>query len=116
MTTLTDEMLQAITLEIQSLPKGLLEAYRNPPGRKPSGTLLMLKGAIAHIDDETAEALIRDVVDAAVFQMIYLLGAGFKSDLKVEISRGDEREHLSCTLHEDYRGYIDPGGAPHHQS
>ncbi len=113
MTKLSDEMLEAIVLEFQSMPKGLLQAYRNPPGRKPSALLLRLRDVIAHLDDEAAEALIRDVIDAAAFQMIYLMGAGFKVGLDLAISRGGEREHLSgSALHEDYRARMDPGGIP----
>jgi hypothetical protein len=113
METLTAEMIDAIASEFQSMPGDLLKFYRDPPGRKPSEHLLRLRNAIASIDDETMEALIRDVVDATVFQMVYLMGASFKSDLDLAISRGDEQESLRGTvLHENYRAHINPGGIP----
>jgi hypothetical protein len=111
MKTLTADMIEAIILEFQSLPRELLTSYRSPPGRKPSEHLLRLQAATACIEDETLEALIRDVVDAAVFQMVYLMGAGFKSDLDLAVSREDMRESLrDVPLHEDYRAHINPGG------
>lgn len=113
METLTAEMIEAIILEFQSMPGDILKSYRDPPGRKPNERLLCLRDSIAGIDDETLEALIRDVVDAAVFQMVYLMGAGFKSGLDLAVNRGDERESLKgAVLHEDYRARINPGGLP----
>lgn len=114
MTTLMDEMLDALVIESQLLPAGLLEAYRNPPGRKPSESVLRIRGAFAEMDDATAMLLLRDVVDAAVFQMVYLLGAGFKSNLCVDVSRNGNRERLlGSALHEEYRARVEPGGVPY---
>jgi hypothetical protein len=113
MTTLTAEMIEAITSEFHAMPEELLASYRNPPGRRPSEHLLRLRDSIACIDDQTLEALIRDVVDAAVFQMVYMMGAGFKSGLDLAIIRGDEHESLKdAVLHEHYRAHINPGGLP----
>ena len=107
-------MLDALVIETQSLPAELLTAYRNPPGRKPSEISLRLRDALAQIDDATALMLIRDVVDAAAFQMVYLLGAGFKCDLCLDVSRDGNRERLDgSALHEDYRARVDPGGIPY---
>ena len=69
MTTLTGEMLDALVIESQSLPAELLKAYRNPPGRKPTESALRIRDALADMDDATALLLLRDAVDAAVFQM-----------------------------------------------
>lgn len=111
MTTLTGEMLDALIVESQSLPEELLRAYRNPPGRKPTESVLRITDALAKTDDATALLLLRDVVDAAVFQMVYLLGVGFKSNLSVDISREGNRERLhGSALHEDYRARVEPGG------
>ncbi|MEE4199534.1 hypothetical protein [Erythrobacter sp.] len=116
MSSLTDEMLRAVIIETETLSAGLLNSYRHPPGRKPSETQMRLRDALATLDDEVVEMLIRDVLDAAVFQMIYLMGNGFKSDLDVEISRGNEREQLMSALYEDYRAYIEPGGVQYRKS
>lgn len=111
MTTLTGEMLDALVIESQSLPAELLKAYRNPPGRKPTESALRIRDALADMDDATALLLLRDAVDAAVFQMAYLLGAGFKSNLSVDISREGNRERLhGSALHEEYRARVEPGG------
>lgn len=112
-TTLTDEMLDALIIETQSLPFELLGTYRNPPGRKPSESLLRTRDALAGMNDATALLLIRGVVDAAVFQMVYLLGTGFKCNLSIDVSREGNRERLDdAVLHEDYRARVDPGGMP----
>lgn len=111
MTTLTGEMLDALVIESQSLPAELLRAYRNPPGRKPTDSVLQIRDALAEMDDATALLILRDAVDAAVFQMVYLLGAGFKSDLSVDIGRDGNRERLhGSALHEEYRARVEPGG------
>ncbi|PLK22887.1 hypothetical protein C0V72_12510 [Porphyrobacter sp. TH134] len=104
-------MLDAMVIESQSLPAELLGAYRNPPGRKPNESVLRIRDALVNTDDATALLLLRDVVDAAVFQMVYLLGAGFKSNLSVDISRDGNRERLDdSALHEEYRARVEPGG------
>ena len=111
MTTLSGEMLDALVIESQSLPVDLLRAYRNPPGRKPNESVLRIRDALVNTDDATALLLLRDVVDAAVFQVVYLLGAGFKSNLSVDISRDGNRERLDdSALHEEYRARVEPGG------
>lgn len=113
MTTLTDEMLDALVIESQSLPAQLLKAYRDPPGRKPSEDVLRIQGALDDMDDATALLLLRDAVDASVFQMVYLLGAGFKNDISLDVSRGGNRERLhGSALHERYRARVEPGGRP----
>lgn len=117
METLTGEMLDAVVAETQSLPAELLKAYRHPPGRKPSASLLQIRDALSELDDATALLLVRDVVDVTVFQMIYLLGVGFKRDLSVDVSREGNRERLDGSgLHEDYRARVDPGGIPYSES
>lgn len=114
MTTLTGEMLDALVIESQSLPAELLRAYRNPPGRKPTESVMRIRDALGDTDDATALLLLRDVVDAAVFQLVYLLGAGFKSNLSVDISRDGNRERLNgSALHEEYRARVEPGGIRH---
>lgn len=114
MTTLTGEMLDALVDESQLLPAELLGAYRNPPGRKPTESVLRIRDALADMDDATALLLLRDVVDAAVFQMVYLLGAGFKSNLCVDISREGNRERLhGSALHEEYRARVEQAGIRH---
>lgn len=113
MTTLTGEMLDALVIESQSLPAELLRAYRNPSGRRPRESVLRIRDALSDTDDATALLLLRDVVDAAVFQMVYLLGAGFKSNLCVDLSREGDRERvLGSALHEEYRARVEPGGSP----
>jgi hypothetical protein len=44
--------------------------------------------------------------------MVYLMGAGFKSGLNIELSRDGVRERLEAALQEDYRARVDPGGIP----
>jgi hypothetical protein len=116
MTTLMNEMMDAIVIETQGIPSGLLKYYRNPPGRKPSEGVLKIRDTLADMDDDTALLLIRDVVDSAVFTMVYLLGSGFKCDLSIDLNRAGNRERLDDSgLTEDYRLRVDPGGIPYRE-
>ena len=116
MTTLMNEMMDAIVVETQSLPSELLKHYRNPSNRKPSEGRLQIRDALADMDDDTALLLVRHVVDAAVFQMVYLLGVGFKCDLSIDLNRAGNRERLDDSgLTEDYRLRVDPGGIPYRE-
>lgn len=113
MADLANEMLNAIIIEtVDSLPADLLSSYRDPPGRKPSERLRQIHAAIADIDDANVEMLIRDVVDASVFQLTYLISAKFKeAGIVTTIRRGTLAEDLADSLlHEEYRMQIDPGG------
>ena len=113
MAELTNEMLRAIIVEtIDTMPEELLAYYRNPPGRRPHEHVRQIQSAIAEVDDATVKVLIRDIVDRAVFQMLFLTGASFKdAHMATTISRGAFSECLAdAVLHEKYRLQVDPGG------
>lgn len=110
---LCDAVVEAIIIDIiRTLPQGILAGYKKPPGRAPSDLSKRLSLIVSKLDDEDAYELIRDVVDASVFTILYLLDNNFK-DLAVEtVFRRNEEECLpaQCSLLEKYRMRIDPGG------
>lgn len=113
MAELTNEMLRAIIVEtVDTMPEELLAYYRNPPGRRPPEHVRRIQTAIADMDDAIVKLLIRDIVDRAVFGMLYLTGASFKdAHIATTISRGALSESLAdSVLHEEYRLQVDPGG------
>lgn len=83
---------------MDTLPAAMLRHYRNPPGRKLSDQLLKIHAALEALDDSTGEIVIRDVVDAAALDMLYLMGANFKSRITTTLSRGALSESLTNSV------------------
>jgi hypothetical protein len=113
MSELAEEVLEAIVHHtVDTLPDQLLGFYRDPPGRKPHDHVLRIRAALAGIDDAAAKELIRDVVDATVFSLLYLIDSDFRGrGVGTTISRGQDSCELNDSLlHEDYRMKVHPGG------
>ena len=109
---LRDDIVDVIILEtVRSIPNETLSFYRNLPGRRPSDLSKRVAASLREMPDDAARELIADIVDSAVFSLLYLLDNDFKSSIRVELKRGAQTCRPSdFPLLEAYRQRVDPGG------
>jgi hypothetical protein len=96
-------------------PSSLLDGLREPSGRSPAPSSLVVADVLSSIDDASANVLVRSVLDAAYFSVLNLFDAGFKnSGVGVQI-RTEDGDWISdsptVNLHELYRNKVEPHGS-----
>lgn len=95
---------------------GLIASRRRPSGRNPSATSLRLAELWRQLDDNQANLIARDLIDATTFSLLSLMDADFRNtglhigfEDEVSGARLDSRA-LSGELIEAYRARVDPFG------
>jgi hypothetical protein len=70
------------------------------------------------MSDEAAMETFRAVIDATVFNMLYLIDSDFRGEgIEIMASQGGDRVRLSGSdLHKLYRTKVNPGGSPPDQN
>ena len=95
-------------------PNSLVASLRAPAGRNPAESSRAVAGAIAKLSDQEAAALVRSVLDAAIFGVLNLLDQDFKNHgPHARFSLGNESIETvegRCLFHEAYRDCVDPDG------
>ena len=88
-----------------------LHQLKTPAGRAPSAASLRTAEILRDLSDEDATLLARQLIDASMFGLFYLLDNQFKSDLRITFNRGDsEWTPEAPELIEAYRMRVDPSG------
>lgn len=108
---LSERFVRAISSDLlERYPEELVAHYRNLPGRDPGEVARKAARILAKLDEDEAAALIRDVIDAALFRLFYLLfDSSELDDLSVEVVEATE-PNWDELFHETYRTMVDPGG------
>ena len=95
-------------------PNSLVASLRAPAGRNPAESSRAVAGAIAKLSDQEAVALVRSVLDAAIFGVFNLLDQDFKNHgphARFSLGKdGIETTDRRCLFHEVYRHSVDPNG------
>jgi hypothetical protein len=108
-----DDVVSAIIVEtVDTMPGGLLSFYRDLPGRSPSEHSKCVAATLASLTDDQATELVRTIVDATVFSLLYLMDVSFKNmNISVAFHRGnDSASPADHPLLERYRFKVSPGG------
>jgi hypothetical protein len=113
MTIEEDQAVSAIIEEtLETIPKSILQFYRNIPGRRPSEHSKEVGRILSKLTDEEVMVLVRDIIDSALFSTLHLMDLNFK-DRKIRASfepvENSDTEPFGSLL-EAYRERVDPGG------